>query len=276
MEYVTNPFIINSYAYYKSLDENAKILINQYNAEMDASDWSDKPLDITYTVANWILQHRVKYSRYIPNLLKEHALTKEQFINQIINANTLVKILELFPRNKGINSSITVFRGERLELEKYIHGRKQISLFSFLSTSLNLKVANAFNKGTLLVITIPPGNPLPFISDHLSTNYPTGPESSESEILLPPGSTFIVDGYTKNVTVLGKTTYVFYLTLLRFGQHDTRGTWNRYSKNTNKLYNEVCSKLYPENNVRNINNNSTRRGGHTKRNKSRKNKRNST
>jgi len=271
IDYTQNPFIRQSYIHYKGLDEKDKELINAYKAEMDASDWEDKPLDITYTVINWILYHKAIPMRNTPNLLKEHALTKEQFVKQIEYAHHLVDILSNFPRIEGRDNGITVFRGETPTLGEYIKSKKEeISIYSFLSTTVNLEVATTFNKGVLLVIHIPAGNPLPFISDHLSLNYRKGTTSSESEVLLSPGSTFFINGYIDNVEVLGKKCDVFYLTLLRLGPHDTRGLWKRYTKNTNKLYNELSSKLKQNMNKMIVNRSTMRGQGHKKRNKTRK------
>ena len=111
---------------------------------------------------------------------------------------------------------------------------------------------------------------MPFISDHVSLNYRKGPTSSESEVLLSPGSTFVINRYIDNVEVLEKKCDVFYLTLLRLGPHDTRGLWNRYTKNTNTLYNELSSKLKQNMNKMNVNRSMMRGQGHTKRNKTRK------
>jgi hypothetical protein len=272
IDYTQNPFIQRSFEYYKNLDKDDKELINAYKAEMDASDWADKPLDITYTVINWILYHKAIPMRNTPNLLKEHALTKKQFVKQIEYAHHLVDILSNFPRIEGRDNGITVFRGETTRLGEYIKSKKEeISIYSFLSTTVNLEVATAFSKGILLVIHIPAGNPLPFISDHVSLNYRKGPTSSESEVLLSPGSTFVINRYIDNVEVLEKKCDVFYLTLLRLGPHDTRGLWNRYTKNTNTLYNELSSKLKQNNMNKMIVNRSMMRGqGHKKRNKTRK------
>lgn len=266
IDYTKNECIQQSYIHYMKLNAKDKELINAYKAEMDASDWADKPLDITYTVVNWILYHKAIPMRNTPNLLKEHALTKEQFVNQIHYAHHLVDILSSFPRIEGRDNGITVFRGETAALGEYIKSKKEgISIYSFLSTTVNLKVATTFSKGILLVIHIPAGNPLPFISDHVSLNYRKGTTSSESEVLLAPGSTFLINGYIDNVEVLGTKCDVFYLTLVRFGPHDTRGLWPRFTNNTNKLYNELSSKL------KQSNMNSMMRGqGYKKRNKSRK------
>jgi len=271
IDYTQNPFIRQSYIHYKGLDEKDKELINAYKAEMDASDWEDKPLDITYTVINWILYHKAIPMRNTPNLLKEHALTKKQFVKQIEYAHHLVDILSNFPRIDGQDNGITVFRGETPTLGEYIKSKKEeISIYSFLSTTVNLEVATTFSKGVLLVIHIPAGNPLPFISDHLSLNYRKGTTSSESEVLLSPGSTFVINGYIDNVEVLGKKCDVFYLKLLRLGPHDTRGLWNRYTKNTNTLYNELSSKLKQNMNKMIVNRIMMRGQGHKKRNKTRK------
>jgi hypothetical protein len=123
IDYTQNKFIQQSYIHYMKLNAKDKELINAYKAEMDASDWADKPLDITYTVVNWILYHKAIPMRNTPNLLKEHALTKEQFVNQIHYAHHLVDILSSFPRIEGRDNGITVFRGETAKSVSYTHLR---------------------------------------------------------------------------------------------------------------------------------------------------------
>ena len=283
IDYTQNKFIQQSYIHYMKLNPKDKELINAYKAEMDASDWADKPLDITYTVINWILYRlRSTPMRNMPNLLTDRALTKEQFVNQIIHAKRLVDILSTFPKitegvnNIGIPNHITVFRGETAKLGKFIKRQnKETSIYSFLSTTMNLEVAAAFNKGILLVIHIPANKPLPFISDHLSLNYRKGTSSSESEVLLPPGSTFQINGYVDNATVFGKNCDVIYLTLIQFGPDDSM--WKNLNKNANALYNTLYSEKMniddqPQNSSQPKKRRTSHGRSHKKQNKSRKNK----
>jgi hypothetical protein len=193
--YINNITIQNAFQYFLSLPDEDKQLITDYKSEMDSDDWMDKPLKITYTVINWILQQKSRILLYMPELLESNAITKEQFVQQIYSAEKLIDILSGFPiSSDGIN----VYRGDTIELCDYISSKisnKQITLYSFLSTSLNLSVATNFSQGCLLCINIPSGNPIPFISDKLTMNYITNinnnsNDTSESEILLPLGCTF--------------------------------------------------------------------------------------
>jgi len=194
-EFINNINVKKAFEYYLHLPIDDKNLINDYKSEMDSDDWSDKPLEISYTVINWILQQKSRVLLYLPELVESGAITKEQFLNQVYNAQKLMDILFKFPiinETDGIN----VFRGDTLEFGNYLLNNlknNQISLYSFISTSLNLSVATNFSKGYLFCINIPSGYPLPFISDKLTMNYSfdiNNSDTSESEVLLPLGCTF--------------------------------------------------------------------------------------
>ena len=260
--------IAKSYAYYGTLDADERMLLDHYKAEMDPDDWADKPLDITYTVINWILLHRSKNVPYVPTLVKEHALTKDQFNHQLASAKKMMEILYAFPRS---TKSINVYRGDTHTVGEYLKMHKQVSIYSFLSTSVNLSVATRFNKGSLLVIHIPAGNPLPFISDRLNE----ASVQSESEVLLPLGCTFVVNGYYEDVMINGTVRDVFYLTLVKFGPHDTRHFWSKSERNADRLYELYKRKVNSNSNNSNSNNNnhSRRQNGNGKKNRSRKQKR---
>ena len=247
--YINSEVIQKSFHYYLSLPQNDKKLILDYKSEMDSDDWIDKPLNISYNVINWILQHKSRILLYMPELLESGAITKEQFVDQIYNAEKLINILSSFPlisQSNNNNKGINVYRGDTNELCNYITNKsknKQITLFSFLSTSLNLSVATNFSQGCLLCINIPTGNPLPFISDKLTMNYNTNinnnsSDTSESEVLLPLGCTFKLLDVYNNINVNGKTVNIFYLQLLTFGPHKTRNFWNQYVDFANNLYNK--------------------------------------
>lgn len=243
--YVSSVVIQQSFQYFLSLPQDDTQLIIDYKSEMDSDDWIDKPLNISYNVINWILQHKSRILLYMPELLESGAITKEQFVDQIYNAEKLINILSSFPLISSINNKgINVYRGDTTELCNYITNKsknKQITLFSFLSTSLNLSVATNFSQGCLLCINIPTGNPLPFISDKLTMNYNTNinsSDSSESEVLLPLGCTFKLLDVYNNINVNGKTVNIFYLQLLTFGPHKTRNFWNQYVDLANNLYNK--------------------------------------
>ena len=117
-DYVNNSFIKAAFDYFKQLSIPDKQLITDYKSEMDSDDWTDKPLEITYTVINWILQHKSRKLVYMPELIESGALTKQQFTNQILSAKKLNNILSNFPQIK--DNSINVYRGDTNELGNYI------------------------------------------------------------------------------------------------------------------------------------------------------------
>jgi hypothetical protein len=242
-DYVNNPFIKAAFEYFKQLSIPDKQLITDYKSEMDSDDWTDKPLEITYTVINWILQHKSRKLVYMPELIESGALTKQQFTNQILSAKKLNSILSNFPQIK--DNSINVYRGDTTELGNYIIKNlknNQISIYSFLSTSVNLSVATNFSSGCLLCINIPSGNPIPFISDKLTMNYSfdiNNQDTSESEVLLPLGCTLKLLANYDNIQVNGKKVNLIYLQLISFGPHNTRNFWLNYVKTAENLYDKI-------------------------------------
>lgn len=242
--YVNNEFIKNAFEHYNNLPPIDKKIITDYKSEMDPDDWNDNPLDIAYNVINWILLQTNKNRKlsYTPELLESGVLTKKQFMNQIWSAKKLFKILSNFPKIVG-NDSIQVYRGDTSEMSKFIisNKKKQITLYSFLSTSVNISVAKNFSRGCLLCIEIPSGNPIPFISDKLTMNYNFNVENSdtsESEVLLQLGCTFkFIKNYDININ--DKKTNVIYLELLSFGPRETRNFWDNYITLADELYEKI-------------------------------------
>ena len=252
-DYVNNSSIQNAFNYYHSLNEMQLKLINDYKSEMDPDDWEDKPLDITYTIINWILQQKSRQLDYKPDLVDSGVLTEQQFMNQINNAQQLTNILLSFPMNK---ENIILYRGENNDFEKYFLSnvsQNQITLYSFLSTSTNLSVATNFSRGALLCFLLPSNNPLPFISDILTMNYNTNindsnTNSSESEVLLPLGCTFTLQGKFNNININGKIMNIYYLQLLSFGPHNTRNFWPNYTKMAKQIYDKYTVEKQEDNN----------------------------
>jgi hypothetical protein len=77
-EYTDND-VITSFKYYNSPAFSPfKELIEQYKAEMDPYDWVYKPLQINFTVVNWILTNRTSQQYYPPDLVTSGVLTREQ------------------------------------------------------------------------------------------------------------------------------------------------------------------------------------------------------
>lgn len=240
-EFINNINVKKAFEYYLNLPIDDKNLINDYKSEMDSDDWTDKPLEISYTVINWILQQKSRILLYLPELVESGAITKEQFLNQVYNAQKLMDILFKFPiinESDGIN----VYRGDTIDFGNYLLKNlknNQISLYSFISTSLNLSVATNFSKGYLFCINIPSGYPLPFISDKLTMNYSfdiNNQDTSESEVLLPLGCTFQLLDIKNQQQINGKIINIIYLKLISFGPHNTRNFWNNYIKIANNVY----------------------------------------
>jgi hypothetical protein len=240
--YTENIDVQHSFSHYQTLEENERQLITDYKSEMDPDDWVDKPLQISYPVVNWITQQKSRKLAYVPELLESNALTKEQFMDQIQNASKLISILSSFPRLKN---SINVYRGDTTEtcnfIKEKIH-KKQITLHTFLSTSMNISVATNFSNGCLLCINIPSGYPLPFISDKLTANYSSNiseNDTSESEVLLPLGCSFKLLGIYHNMESSEKELTIYHLQLISFGQYNTRNLWSDYEKLSKRIYSEL-------------------------------------
>ena len=224
-DYTKNIDVQNSFLHYQHLKENETQLITDYKSEMDPDDWVDKPLQISYPVVNWLTQQKSRKLAYVPELLESNALTEEQLMDQIHNASKLISILSSFPK---LTNSVNVYRGDTNETCNFIKEKmhkKQITLHSFLSTSMNISVAANFSNGCLLCINIPSGYSLPFISDKLTTNYSSNiseSDTSESEVLLPLGSSFKLLGIYHNIVLNGKELTIYHLQLISFGQYNTR------------------------------------------------------
>jgi hypothetical protein len=251
--YTENKDIQNSFLHFQHLEDNEKQLITDYKSEMDPDDWVDKPLQISYPVVNWLTQQKSRKLAYVPELLESNALSEEQLMDQIHNASKLISILSSFPKLKN---SINVYRGDTNDTCKFIKvkmHKKQITLHTFLSTSMNISVATNFSKGCLLCISIPSGYSLPFISDKLTTNYSSNiseSDTSESEVLLPLGSSFKLLGIYHNIVLNGKELTIYHLQLISFGHHNTRNLWSDYEKLSKRIYSElhVAETMSPKSN----------------------------
>jgi hypothetical protein len=235
MEQSNDTDIMNSFHYYnEQLPGEYKEIIEHYKAEMDPDDWEDNPLKISYIVINWLLKNKLGSLSYSPELIKTGVLTKEQLFDQVSNAELLTNILSSFPRvtnREGVN----VYRGKTCENIKDLAIGKQVTMYNFLSTSTNLDVATRFSQvgenPCLMRINIPVGNPLPFINLTMDTRQ------SESEVLLPAGSTFKLMNKSQ-VDINGRIHNLYDFILIRFGSIETRHFWGNYMKLAEKLYNE--------------------------------------
>ena len=131
-----------------------------------------------------------------------------------------------------------VYRGKTCDNVTNLAVGKQITMFNFLSTSTRLDVATRFSERgatpCLMRINIPKGNPLPFISKSMDPNM------SESEVLLPAGSTFKL--MNKSIVNINDVDYNLYdFTLIRFGPIETRNFWLTYNKLAERLYQEYSN-----------------------------------
>jgi len=227
--------ISNSFYYYNEvLPDEYKRLIEHYKSEMDPDDWEDNPLKISYIVINWLLKNRLGSLSYSPELIKTGVLTKEQLYEQVANAELLMNVLTSFPK-VVTREGVDVYRGKTCENIINLPIGKQVTMYNFLSTSTNIDVATRFSQvgenPCLMRINIPPGNPFPFI------NTTMDPTQSESEVLLPAGSTFKLMNKSQ-VEINGRMHNLYDFMLIRFGAIETRHFWGNYIKLAEKLYNE--------------------------------------
>ena len=139
------------------------------------------------------------------------------------------------------SESIYLYRGEpcRRILTNYNKTTKQVTIYTLLSTSLNLTVAKSFTRGEncIMRFKIPRGNHLPFISNILSMGYRDGSNTSESEVLLPIGCVFQIENPRGTILQSDGVDYrVYDFTLVKFGNHHTRNFWTDYKKLAITLY----------------------------------------
>ena len=256
VDYSRDPDFINSFQYYNSIDEETKKLIQDYKSEIDPDDWNGNPLRINYLIANWMAQNwtpanitvrnnsennssksitssrrsakNTKSKVLKPDLLS--VISEDEYTTQIQSSIQLSKILCKFPKIK-YNDKITLYRGGgpspftqvlRNNLKKR---GNMITIYSFISTSANKRVATEFSTDYFLYINIYKGMPLPFISNILSLNYNVNignnEPTSESEVLLPIGCTFKLILKTKE-NINGKIVDAYYIDLIKFGRLETR------------------------------------------------------
>lgn len=160
--------------YKTQLSARESLLLKHYTCEIDPEDWSDTPLSISYEVVNFLLKRKHLSSTeigYVPQLLKEKALSRHDVQSQIANAKELKQILERFPTTKV---SITVYKGFLAKDAFFIRSAslckgQQFMTPYFLSTTLNKDTAFRFTNRDggpkcTWQITIPPGFPLAILS----------------------------------------------------------------------------------------------------------------
>lgn len=204
----------NALNYYRTtLSASAKELVAHYKAEMEPDDWIEKPLKISYVALNWALKNKKTRVAYTPELISSGAVTPAQLEDQVKHGKALSEALERFPRIKS-HAGITVYRGKPCGSIQRVPIGADVTMYNFLSTSLNLAVATRFSERgehpCLMRINLPKGNPLPFVG------------GGEQEVLLPSGSTFTLKA--KNLEHINGRNYTVYdFTLLRFGSIKTRG-----------------------------------------------------
>lgn len=216
--------IEKAHEHFKDIDDTEKELINHYKAEMDPDDWEDNPLKISYSVINWLLKKKsAKFVSYEPDLIQSGVMTNQQFIDQVKNAELLSNILGSFPQIENENG-IFVYRGKTCGNIRELTPGSSITMYNFLSTSTYEQVATRFaarENPCVMRIHIPKNTPLPYISET------TDPQTSETEVLLPPGSTF---------TLIKKEGGVYDFELTHFGPIETRYFWSHYKKLATEIY----------------------------------------
>jgi hypothetical protein len=180
-------------------------VIDSYRAEIDADDWRNAPLLVSYQIMNWAIKKINKNNNakrgialskdeYLPQLLKENGL-KQSRINkhtleeQVRHAKILDETLHTFPRLE--DTSMTVYRGESsFYYEKASRMMKgdEMTILPFLSTSINRYVAGHFGNNTCMwEITVPPGQIYPYVSEFMpeTLSSQTNEWASEQEVLFP-------------------------------------------------------------------------------------------
>jgi hypothetical protein len=254
VDYSNDPDFLKSFDYYNSIDEETKKLIQDYKSEIDPDDWANYPLKIQYSVANWMAQNwtpanitfrnssenksstslrrstkNTKSKVTKPDLLS--VITENEYATQIQSSIQLSNILCKFPKIK-YNDKIVLYRGgggpspftQVLRNNLKTKGN-MFTIYSFISTSANKRVATEFTIDYFLYINIYEGMPLPFISNILSLNYNlnigSDEPTSESEVLLPIGCTFKLISKTKE-NINGKMVDTYYVDLIKFGRPNTR------------------------------------------------------
>jgi hypothetical protein len=190
---ITNADIIRAHVYANRLPPNNIELLKQYRNEQETCD---EEITLNYLIINWLLKRReTRAYKYIPTILKKcyTLFTKENLNMQIDNAKKLDDILLGFQRN---DNNLTVFRGFKegaFPLKRDGTPKDLITLHSFVSTSLFKDTAKRFGSSTphrIMVINIPAGNPIPFISPDtdFKKNVERNAVTSEAEVLLPIGT----------------------------------------------------------------------------------------
>ena len=182
-------------------------VIDSYRAEIDADDWRNAPLLVSYQIMNWAIKKINKNNntrrgiasskdKYLPQLLKENGL-KQSRINkhtleeQVRHAKILDETLHTFPTLE--DTKMTVYRGESCKSFYYekASGMKEgdeMVILPFLSTSINRHVASHFGNNTCMwEITVSPGQIYPYVSEFMpeTLSAQTNEWASEQEVLFP-------------------------------------------------------------------------------------------
>lgn len=182
-------------------------VIDSYRAEIDADDWRNAPLLVSYQIMNWAIKKINKNNnarrgiasskdKYLPQLLKENGL-KQSRINkhtleeQVRHAKILDETLHTFPKLE--HTRMTVYRGESCNSFYYqkasgMREGEELVILPFLSTSINRHVAGHFGNNTCMwEITVSPGQIYPYVSEFMpeTLSSQTNEWASEQEVLFP-------------------------------------------------------------------------------------------
>lgn len=178
-----------SIQHYTALPSKIKDIVNSYTHEIDADDWNGSPLPLSYQLMNFVLKQRHSKKKdlaYMPELLVEQVLSKEDIRTQVNNAKLLKCIIDGFPLTTRTH---TVYRGFLCndyyfqESDKLRRGT-DFTVPYFLSTSIYPEIALRFTRngsGCIWHINIPSNTPLAFIRDSVNN-------CNECEVVLNIGA----------------------------------------------------------------------------------------
>lgn len=195
--------------YYMAMQGSTQYsVIDSYRAEIDADDWMNAPLLVSYQIMNWAIKKVNKNNNarrrgnlsnkpnYLPKLLEKNGLRQSRINRhtleeQVRHARILDETLHTFPTLD--HTRMTVYRGENCKsfyYEKASHMKEgdEMVILPFLSTSINRYVASHFGNNTCMwEITVSPGQIYPYVSDFLPEilNSEINEWDSEQEVLFP-------------------------------------------------------------------------------------------
>jgi len=238
-----NESILQSYGYFKNLNEEEDEIIRNFRGSTDPSDIKDfiagRNFEIAppfYQILNYIMRMKPGREEETSDLVKKmiKKLTDEQLRDQIIQIGEIIRICKSYPKS---NTNIFLYRGQDdyREVEQLRIG-EILLLDSFYSTSVDKTVAERFTHKSfptrLIRIFIPKDIhiPLPYISPGFDPG-----KSFEAEVLLYPGISMVYKGEKREgdiiyyeFTMVGDTDILPEISFLMENAHKARQVSDKY------------------------------------------------